>query len=80
MVFLSTCDSVDYHHALFTAMEPILGDSEDDNDADEDGAGNGGGGIAPSTNSTETFPTPSVGPPSNLSSATTVLCCLPPTW
>lgn len=26
VVFLSTCDSVDYHHALFTSMESILGD------------------------------------------------------
>jgi ATP-dependent RNA helicase DDX31/DBP7 len=26
VVFLSTCDSVDYHHALFTSMESILGE------------------------------------------------------
>ena len=26
VVFLSTCDSVDYHHGLFSSMESILGD------------------------------------------------------
>jgi ATP-dependent RNA helicase DDX31/DBP7 len=30
VVFLSTCDSVDYHHALLTSMEPILGSTKDD--------------------------------------------------
>jgi ATP-dependent RNA helicase DDX31/DBP7 len=41
VVFFSTCDSVDYHHALFASMGSILGeeDEEDgrDNDADDDG-------------------------------------------
>lgn len=35
VVFMSTCDSVDYHHALFTSMESILGD--DNKDEDDDG-------------------------------------------
>ncbi len=29
VVFLSTCDSVDYHHALLTSMESILGSDKD---------------------------------------------------
>jgi ATP-dependent RNA helicase DDX31/DBP7 len=29
VVFLSTCDSVDYHHALLTSMESILGSGKD---------------------------------------------------
>mmetsp|Transcript_9968 Transcript_9968/g.17928 ORF Transcript_9968/g.17928 Transcript_9968/m.17928 type:complete len:1042 (+) Transcript_9968:61-3186(+) len=32
VVFLSTCDSVDYHHALLTSMESILGDKDNDED------------------------------------------------
>ncbi|KAL9183972.1 hypothetical protein ACHAXT_002058 [Thalassiosira profunda] len=36
VVFLSTCDSVDYHHALFTSMESILGDATN-NEASEAG-------------------------------------------
>ena len=37
VVFLSTCDSVDYHHALFTSMTSILGDDDDDkNDTGKD--------------------------------------------
>lgn len=32
VVFMSTCDSVDYHHALFNAMECILGDDAKDTD------------------------------------------------
>jgi ATP-dependent RNA helicase DDX31/DBP7 len=39
VVFLSTCDSVDYHHALFTSMESILGDeSQGDKDTDNNGS------------------------------------------
>ena len=39
VVFLSTCDSVDYHHALFTSMESILGDeSQSDKDTDNIGS------------------------------------------
>lgn len=30
IVFLSTCDSVDYHHALFTSMTSILGDDDEE--------------------------------------------------
>mmetsp|Transcript_5559 Transcript_5559/g.12115 ORF Transcript_5559/g.12115 Transcript_5559/m.12115 type:complete len:1053 (+) Transcript_5559:55-3213(+) len=45
VVFLSTCDSVDYHHGLFTAMECILGDADDrdDDNGDEDGNKSGSG-------------------------------------
>ena len=32
VVFLSTCDSVDYHHALLTSMESILGSDKDSAD------------------------------------------------
>ena len=37
LVFLSTCDSVDYHHALFTSMESILGDVKDSDDNEPEG-------------------------------------------
>jgi len=37
VVFLSTCDSVDYHHALFTSMESILG-NESQKDTDNNGS------------------------------------------
>jgi ATP-dependent RNA helicase DDX31/DBP7 len=43
VVFLSTCDNVDYHHALFSSMESVLrrgegkgDDGRDDNDDDDD--------------------------------------------
>lgn len=39
VVFLSTCDSVDYHHALLTSMESILGN---DKDVADDGVVSGG--------------------------------------
>ncbi|KAL3779283.1 hypothetical protein ACHAW5_003291 [Stephanodiscus triporus] len=48
VVFLSTCDSVDYHHALFASMESVLGgDDKDgyDNDDDADGESGKGAGI-----------------------------------
>jgi hypothetical protein len=34
---MSTCDGVDYHEALFTAMDSIL-PGEDDDDHNDDGA------------------------------------------
>ena len=37
VVFLSTCDSVDYHHGLFTSMDSILGD-ESQKDTDNNGS------------------------------------------
>ena len=44
VVFMSTCDSVDYHYALFKAMSSILGnDSEEDDAAKEDGEENSPG-------------------------------------
>eukprot|EP00578_Thalassiosira_sp_NH16_P000813 CAMPEP_0181130304 /NCGR_PEP_ID=MMETSP1071-20121207/29790_1 /TAXON_ID=35127 /ORGANISM="Thalassiosira sp., Strain NH16" /LENGTH=1042 /DNA_ID=CAMNT_0023216361 /DNA_START=19 /DNA_END=3147 /DNA_ORIENTATION=+ len=42
VVFLSTCDSVDYHHALFASMESILGDDADDDGKDESDTGGDG--------------------------------------
>lgn len=32
VVFMSTCDGVDYHHALFTSMPSILGEEQTEND------------------------------------------------
>ena len=34
IVFLSTCDSVDYHNAQFTLMVSILGDDDEEDDTD----------------------------------------------
>lgn len=42
VVFLSTCDSVDYHHGLFTSMESILG-NESQKDTDNNGNSASGG-------------------------------------
>lgn len=42
VVFLSTCDSVDYHHGLFTSMESILG-NESQKDSDNNGNNSSGG-------------------------------------
>ena len=33
VVFMSTCDGVDYHHALFNAAECVLGESNDKDDS-----------------------------------------------
>ena len=46
VVFMSTCDGVDYHHALFGAMECILDDGNNDQDiGKETDKGKRGGGI-----------------------------------
>lgn len=39
VVFLATCDSVDYHHALFTAMESILPIDENNETESKDSKG-----------------------------------------
>ncbi|EJK62514.1 hypothetical protein THAOC_16870, partial [Thalassiosira oceanica] len=35
VVFISTCDGVDYHHALFNSAECVLGESDDKDDSAE---------------------------------------------
>jgi ATP-dependent RNA helicase DDX31/DBP7 len=41
VVFFSTCDSVDYHHALFASMGSVLGGEDEENDRDEYADGDG---------------------------------------
>ena len=45
IVFLSTCDSVDYHHLLFTSMESISGEDKGDEPEIENDESSDSGGV-----------------------------------